>query len=134
MTISAVRILGAISVVALGRADGDDGVLGDGDGALIRGGEWEPAGFRVPRDKLAECWFVKRHVIALELSKLLAVDVDHGDVVSKVRQAGGSRESDIAGADDSNFAQIGAIISVRYPDSQASPPVPKPASDSPMRV
>jgi hypothetical protein len=51
--------------------------------------------------------------MGLELGDLLAVDVDDHHVVSEVGEACRSGQSNVSGANHSDFAQSGAIISVR---------------------
>ena len=60
----------------------------------------------------------------LELRDLLAVDVDDRDVVAQVGEAGGGRESYVAGADDRNFAQGRPIISREIHRPRWSPALP----------
>jgi hypothetical protein len=61
--------------------------------------------------------------MGLELGDLFAVDVDDHDIVSQVGKARGCGETHVAGANYSDFAQCGAIISAA-----------EPASDCRMRV
>ena len=107
-----IRQIG-LTTLPFGRAHGDDGVVRTGYRVLVRRRELKAPGFRIALHKLIHARFVKGHLVTLELSYLLAVDVDDHDVVAQVGQARGRGQADIAGANYSDSGQSGPIISVR---------------------
>ena len=63
----------------------------------------QPLGLDVVLDQLGQARLVDRNLAAVERVDLRLVDIDAGDVVAAVGEAGAGDQADVAGANDCNF-------------------------------
>ncbi|MPN47360.1 hypothetical protein SDC9_194962 [bioreactor metagenome] len=101
---SAKNVLQVGRTVFIGRrADGDEL-----DGAVLNGlfdvgGEAQAAGRDIAADHVLQARFVDRNAAFLKDADLLRIDVQTEDIIAHFGQTGTTDQTDITGADNSNF-------------------------------
>ena len=67
------------------------------------GGEQQPLGVDVVLDHFGQAGLIDRHFAVIEHVDLGLIDVDAGDVVAAVGEAGAGDQADVSGANNCDF-------------------------------
>src|SRR5690606_17914882 len=99
------------TVHAGGRADADKDELGVLDCFFVAGGEAQAASGDVAVDDFLQARLINRHNAFAKILDLLFADVERGDAVAEIGEAGASHQPDVTHANDRNVLHHSVSLS-----------------------